>query len=63
MGAAKAQPLVIAAESLHWADPSTLEVSQVLVEQVATAPLMLIYTAQPKFRAPWSMRAHHANHT
>jgi predicted ATPase len=32
-GAAKAQPLVIATEDLHWADPSTLELTQLLVEQ------------------------------
>ncbi|HLW71841.1 MAG TPA: AAA family ATPase [Candidatus Binataceae bacterium] len=63
MGAAKAQPLVIATEDLHWADPSTLEVTQLLVEQGATAPLMLIYTARPEFRAPWSMRAHHTQLT
>jgi class 3 adenylate cyclase len=31
-GAAKAQPLVIATEDLHWADPSTLELIQLLVE-------------------------------
>jgi tetratricopeptide (TPR) repeat protein len=62
-GAAKAQPLVIATEDLHWADPSTLEVTQLLVEQGATAPLMLIYTARPEFRAPWSMRAHHTQVT
>ncbi|HLW71021.1 MAG TPA: AAA family ATPase [Candidatus Binataceae bacterium] len=63
MGAAKAQPLVIATEDLHWADPSTLEVTQLLVEQGATVPLMLIYTARPEFRAPWSMRAHHTQLT
>ena len=59
-GAAKAQPLVVAIEDLHWADPSTLEVAQLLVEQGASVPLLLLYTARPEFRAPWTMRAHHA---
>jgi class 3 adenylate cyclase/tetratricopeptide (TPR) repeat protein len=59
IGAAKAQPMVLATEDLHWADPSTLEVTQLLVEQAATAPLLLLYTARPEFRAPWPMRAHH----
>jgi predicted ATPase len=58
-GAAKAQPLVIATEDLHWADPSTLELTQLLVEQGARARLLLLYTARPEFRAPWPMRAHH----
>ena len=59
-GAARAQPVVIATEDLHWADPSTLELIQVLVEQGAMVPLMLLYTARPEFHAPWPMRAHHA---
>jgi class 3 adenylate cyclase/tetratricopeptide (TPR) repeat protein len=58
-GAAKAQPLVIATEDLHWADPSTLELTQLLVEQRAAARLLLLYTARPEFHAPWPIRAHH----
>jgi len=63
IGFAKAQPLVMATEDLHWADPSTLELSQILVEQGATAPLMLLYTARPEFRAQWPLRAHHTQIT
>ncbi len=59
-GAARAQPVVIATEDLHWADPSTLELIHILVEQGATAPLLMLYTARPEFHAPWPMRAHHA---
>jgi len=59
LGSARAQPLVIATEDLHWADPSTLELIQLLVEQGATARLLLLYTARPEFHAPWAMRAHH----
>jgi predicted ATPase len=62
-GAAKAQPLVIATEDLHWADPSTLELIQLLVEQGATARLLLLYTARPEFRAQWPQRAHHTQIT
>jgi tetratricopeptide (TPR) repeat protein len=63
IGVARAQPLVIATEDLHWADPSTLEVTQLLVEQGVNAPLLLIYTARPEFRASWSTRAHHTQIT
>jgi len=59
LGSARAQPLVIATEDLHWADPSTLELIQLLVEQGATARLLLLYTARPEFHAPWPLRAHH----
>src|SRR5262249_9227636 len=60
---ARLQPMVIAMEDLHWVDPSTLELTQVLVEQSATAPLMLLSTTRPEFRAPWPMRSHHAQIT
>ena len=61
LGAAKAQPLVIATEDLHWADPSTLELTQLLVEQGTPVRLLLLYTARPEFHAPWPMRAHHTH--
>jgi predicted ATPase len=50
---------VIVTEDLHWADPSTLELIQTLVEQGATSSLLLLYTARPEFKAPWALRAHH----
>src|SRR6266849_5267517 len=59
LGTTRAQPTVIAIEDLHWADPSTLELLQLLVEQGATARLLLLYTARPEFRAQWPLRAHH----
>ena len=63
LGAARAQPIVIAIEDLHWADPSTLELLQLLVEQGATARLLLLYTARPEFHAQWPRRAHHTQIT
>jgi class 3 adenylate cyclase/tetratricopeptide (TPR) repeat protein len=62
-GAARAQPLVMAVEDLHWFDASSLEVLQLLVEQGATSPLLLLFTARPEFRAPWRLRAHHTDLT
>jgi class 3 adenylate cyclase len=60
---APTQPLILAMEDLHWVDPSTLELTQTLVEQAATAPLMLLCTGRPEFRVPWPMRAHHTQVT
>jgi class 3 adenylate cyclase/tetratricopeptide (TPR) repeat protein len=62
-GAARLQPLVMVVEDLHWLDPSTLEFQQLLAEQGATVPLMLLYTTRPEFRAPWPLRAHHTQIT
>src|SRR5207253_8897092 len=63
LGVARVQPTIIAIEDLHWADPSTLELLQLLVEQGATAPLLLLYTARPEFHAQWPQRAHHTQMT
>jgi class 3 adenylate cyclase/tetratricopeptide (TPR) repeat protein len=63
LGSARVQPLAIAIEDLHWVDPSTLELIQLLVEQCTTARLLLLYTARPEFRPPWPLRAHHAQIT
>ena len=62
-GSARAQPLVMAVEDLHWFDASTLELMQLLVEQGATSPLLLLCTARPEFRAPWTLRTHHTHLT
>jgi class 3 adenylate cyclase/predicted ATPase len=62
-GFARLQPAVLVIEDLHWVDPSTLALQEILAEQAATAPLLLVYTARPEFRAPWPLRAHHAQLT
>ena len=59
MAGARAQPLVLAIEDLQWADPTTLDVLKTLAERGALAPLLVLVTARPEFRAPWAMRSHH----
>ena len=53
------KPLVIVVEDLHWADPSTLELVQMLVEQGGGVPLLLIGAARPEFQKSWPDRDHH----
>ena len=59
LAGARAQPLVLAFEDLHWADPTSLDLLKALAERGATAPLMIVATARPEFRAPWATRSHH----
>ena len=58
MASAKAQPVVLAFEDLHWADPTTLDVSRHCRARRAGAALDLA-TTRPEFRPPWGMRSHH----
>jgi predicted ATPase len=59
LAGARAQPLVLAFEDLHWADPTSLDLLKALAERGATAPLMIVATARPEFRAHWATRSHH----
>ena len=52
------QPVLAVWEDLHWADPSTLDLLGLLLDQVPTARLLLLLTARPEFRPPWAPRAH-----
>ena len=57
---AKMQPIVLAFEDLHWADPTTLDVLRDIAERSALAPLLVLATMRPQFHSPWSMRSHHS---
>jgi class 3 adenylate cyclase len=59
MASARTQPLVLAFEDLHWADPSTLNVLRSIAERGALVPLYIVATTRPEFRPPWGMRSHH----
>ena len=59
MAGAKVQPIVLAFEDLHWADPTTLDVLRGIAERGALAPLYIVATMRPEFRPPWGMRSHH----
>jgi predicted ATPase len=57
---ARVQPVVLAIEDLHWADPTTLDVLRGIAAPGALAPLFIVATTRPEFRPPWDMRSHHA---
>ena len=60
MAGAWTQPVVLALEDVHWADPTTLDFIRGIVERGALVPLLFLITARPEFRPPWGMRSHHA---
>ena len=57
---ARSQPVALAFEDLHWADPTSLDLMRALAERGAQAPLFILATARPEFRPPWSLRSHHS---
>src|SRR6202030_699696 len=55
----RAQPIVLAIEDAHWADPSTLDLLRGIAERGALASLFVLITARPEFRPAWGVRSHH----
>ncbi len=60
LAGARQQAIVLAFEDLHWADPTTLDLMKTLGERGAQAPLLIVATTRPEFRAPWATRSHHS---
>src|SRR4030095_9586333 len=48
------QPVLAVWEDLHWADPSTLELLDLMLDHVPTARLLLVLTTRPEFHPPWA---------
>ena len=60
MAGARVQPLVLVIEDLQWFDPTSIDLIHALSESSAQAPLLILATARPEFRPPWSLRSHHS---
>ena len=55
---AERQPVLFILEDLHWSDPSTLELLDLLMAQVPATPIMMLLTCRPEFDPPWRFRSH-----
>ena len=55
---AEQQPVLMIVEDLHWVDPSTLELLDLLIDQAPTLRLFVVLTCRPTFRHPWGLRTH-----
>lgn len=45
-------------EDLHWSDPSTLELLDLLIRQGPTIPLLMVLTCRAEFEPPWGRPSH-----
>ncbi len=46
------QPLLIIIEDLHWADPSTIDVLNRLINRISETPTYVLLTCRPEFHLP-----------
>ncbi|MBV8926314.1 MAG: AAA family ATPase [Bradyrhizobium sp.] len=51
-------PVLMIFEDVHWIDPTSLEVLDLLVRRIAALHVLLLITFRPEFKAPWEGQAH-----
>lgn len=47
------QPVLFVMEDLHWADPSSLELLKIIIDQTPASHLFALCTYRPEFVPPW----------
>jgi class 3 adenylate cyclase len=50
---ARRSPVLMMFEDAHWADPTSLELFELIVERASSFPLLAIVTFRPEFVPPW----------
>jgi class 3 adenylate cyclase/DNA-binding SARP family transcriptional activator/predicted ATPase len=55
---ARRRPVLMLFEDVHWIDPSSRELLDLLVERVLRLPVLLLVTFRPEFQPPWTGQAH-----
>jgi predicted ATPase len=55
---AEHQPVLFILEDLHWTDPSTLELLNLVIDQIPTASLLTVLTCRPHFQPAWHHRSY-----
>jgi tetratricopeptide (TPR) repeat protein len=54
---ARVQPVLMLVEDAHWADPSSRELFDQVIDRLPELPMLLVMTFRPEFQAPWIGRA------
>jgi class 3 adenylate cyclase/predicted ATPase len=52
-GLASRQAVIMVFEDAHWADPTSRELLDLIVDRIRDLPVLSIVTSRPEFRAPW----------
>ena len=48
LGLSTRRPLLVILEDAHWADATTLELASLLLDRIATAPVLVVITSRPE---------------
>jgi class 3 adenylate cyclase/predicted ATPase len=57
-GLSRQRPVLVIFEDAHWADPTSLDLLALLIEQVRATQVLIVITARPEFSPSWSDYTH-----
>lgn len=60
---ARARPVLLLVEDLHWIDPSSLETLDAIVERIQDLPVLAVMTHRPSFPPRWTGHGHVTQHS
>jgi DNA-binding SARP family transcriptional activator/predicted ATPase len=52
-GMAADEPVLVVFEDVHWIDPTSMELLELIVDRVPTLPVLLVVTFRPEFAPLW----------
>ena len=52
------QPVLFIIEDLHWLDPTSLDLLDLLIDQIPTAQILTLITYRPEFQPTWGNRSY-----
>jgi predicted ATPase len=52
------QPVLMIFEDLHWIDPTSRELLDLILARIDRLPVLLVATFRPEFQPPWAGRPH-----
>jgi class 3 adenylate cyclase/predicted ATPase len=55
---AERQPVLFIVEDLHWTDPTTLDLLNLVIEQIPTTSILTVLTCRPHFQPAWQHRSY-----
>ena len=58
LGLASRQPVYLVFEDLHWSDPTTQELLDLIVDKIQYAPVLALMSFRPEYQARWVGQPH-----
>jgi predicted ATPase len=55
---ARGHPVLMVFENMHWIDPTSRDLIDLIVDRIRQLPVLLLVTFRPEFQPPWTDQSH-----